>query len=125
LFLFLGCSDNAIVKLYDEEFSNPPCLRLVVFPPDDLIQDVMGGEYNFKDDCEYKLQVSKKGGITCNSTHNAVQKNMNTFPSAYLKMDVMKDSKTLYSYYRDLKEAPTNSDFKKAFARVKKDLGMK
>lgn len=37
-------------------------------------------------------------------------------------MDVMKDSKTLYSYYIDLENTPTKSDVRDGFARVKKDL---
>ena len=110
--------------LYDKNFSNPSCLRLVVFPPDDSMQKSMNNLYNFTDDCDYSLEVSKKSGITCNSTHNTDKKTMGGFPSGYLKMDVKKDSKTLYSYYIDLKDAPTKSDFEKAFARVKKDLAM-
>ena len=120
-----GCSDNAITKLYDENFSSPSCLRLVVFPPDDTIQNNMNELYSFENDCEYKLQVSKKGGITCNSTHNVAQKTVSSFPSGYLKMDIMKDSKTLYSYYIDLKNGPTKSDFKNGFKRLKKDLNLK
>ena len=120
-----GCSDNSIVKFYDKDFSNPPCLRAVVFPPDDMIQNTLDKLYSFDESCEFKLQVSKKGGITCNSPHNADKKNMGSFPSGYLKMDVMKGSKTLYSYYIDLKDSPTKSDIKNGFARVKKDLKLK
>ena len=120
-----GCSDNSIVKFYDKDFSNPPCLRAVVFPPDDMIQNTLDKLYSFDESCEYKLEVSKKGGITCNSTHNVDKKNMGSFPSGYLKMDVMKGSKTLYSYYIDLKDSPTKNDIKNGFARVKKDLKLK
>ena len=122
LIFLSGCSDNAITKLYDKEFSNPSCLRAVVFPPDSMIKITLEELYSFDETCEYKLQVSKKDGITCNSTHNADKKNRGNFPSGYLKMDVMKGSKTLYSYYIDLKDSPTKSDVKNGFARVKKDL---
>jgi len=111
-----------MVKLYDKNFSNPSCLRLVVFPPDEMITNSMNELYTFDKSCEYKLEVSKKGGITCNSTYNTAQKTMSRFPSGYLKMDVMKGSKTLYSYYIDLKNSPQESDLKSAFSRVKKDL---
>lgn len=117
-----GCSDNSIVKLYDKNFSNPKCLKLVVFPPDEMIQSTLTEMYDFNNSCEYKLQVSKKGGITCNSTHNADKKNLNSFPSGYLKMDVIKSSKILYSYYIDLKNPPTKSDVKNGFSSVKRDL---
>lgn len=93
-----------------------------MFPTDGMIQSTMDELYDFNNTCEYKLQVSKKAGITCNSTHNADKKNTGNFPSGYLKMDVVKGSKTLYSYYIDLKNTPTKSDVKNGFARVKKDL---
>jgi len=97
----------------------------VVFPPDEMIQSGMNELYSFENNCEYKLEVSKKGGITCNSTHNTSKKTMSSFPSGYLKMDVTKGSKTLYSYYIDLKDTLTKSDLKNGFVRVKKDLKLK
>jgi len=117
-----GCSDNAITKLYDKNFSNPTCLRVVVFPPDKMIEDKLNELYKFDNKCEYKLMVSKKGGITCNSTHNVSEKTISEFPSGYLKMDVTKGVKKLYSYYIDLTDTPTKSDVESAFSRVKKDL---
>ena len=123
ILIFLsGCSDNAMTKLYDKNFSNPSCLKLVVFPPDEMIESSMNELYSFNKECEYKLQVSKKAGITCNSTHNIGEKTTSQFPSGYLKMDVTKGAKTVYSYYIDLTHAPTKSDVKSAFVRVKKDL---
>ncbi len=111
-----------MTKLYDKNFSNPSCLRLVVFPPDEMIQNCISELYKFDKECEYKLQISKKSGITCNSTHNVGKKTTSNFPSGYLKMDISKGSKKLYSYYKDLKETPTKSDVEHAFSRVKKDL---
>ena len=125
LIFLSGCSDNAMTKLYDKNFSNPSCLRLIVFPPDEMIESSMNELYSFDKECEYKLQVSKKAGITCNSTHNAADKTISNFPSGYLKMDVTKGSKIVYSYYIDLINTPTKSDVKSAFVRVKKDLKLK
>ena len=122
LIFLSACSDNAMTKLYDKNFSNPPCLRLIVFPPDKMIEDSINQLYKFDKDCEYKLQVSKKCGITCNSTHNVSEKTISEFPSGYLKMDITKGSKKLYSYYIDLTDTPTKSDVESAFSRVKKDL---
>ena len=122
LVLLSGCSDNAITMFYDKEFSKPPCLKLVVFPPDDMLIDSMKDLYEFEKTCEYKLQVSKKGGITCNSIHNAGKKTTSNFPSGYLKMDITKDSKRLYSYYIDITNTLTKSDVKDGFNRVKEDL---
>lgn len=122
LIFFSGCNDKSIAKLYDEEFSNPPCLRLVVFPPDEFIQNNMNTLYKFDESCEYKIVVEKKAGIICNSTHNVEEKTTSNFPSGYLKMDVTKGSKNLYSYYIDLKNSPSASDLKTAFKRIKKDI---
>jgi len=122
LIFLSGCSDNAITKLYDKNFSNPSCLKLVVFPPDEMIENSIKELYKFDTECEYKLLVSKKSGITCNSTHNAEEKTISNFPSGYLKMDVSNSSKILYSYYIDLMDPPTKDDVENAFVRVKGDL---
>ena len=120
-----GCSDNSITKLYDKNFSNPPCLKVVVFPPDKMILTNINNLYKFDDNCEYKLQIEKKAGITCNSTHNTGKKTTSNFPSGFLKMNVSKDSKNLYTYYIDLTKPPTKNDVEDAFLRVKKDLKLK
>jgi len=111
-----------MTKLYDKNFSNPSCLRLIVYPTDAIIESSMNELYSFDKECEYKLQVSKKAGITCNSTHNVGKKTTSQFPSGYLKMDVTKGAKIVYSYYIDLTHAPTKSNVEDAFLRVKKDL---
>ncbi len=111
-----------MTKLYDKNFSKPPCLKLVVFPPDDMIENSINQLYKFDKNCKYNLQVSKKAGITCNSTHNAEEKTISNFPSGYLKMDVSKGSKILYSYYIDLTNTPTKDDVENAFLRLSKEL---
>ncbi len=97
-------------------------MRLFVFPPDTMIENTMNELYTFENNCDYTLQVSKKGGITCNSTHNASKKTTSNFPSGYLKMDITEGGKNIYSYYIDLKNTPTKDDIENAFVRVKKDL---
>jgi len=66
--------------------------------------------------------VSKKSGITCNSTHNYQTKAIGEFPSSYLKLQINRGSQLVYSYYIDLKEDVKESDIKNAFFRVRDDL---
>ncbi|MEN8303003.1 MAG: hypothetical protein ABFQ64_02885 [Campylobacterota bacterium] len=97
-------------------------MRLVVFPSDEAVEKRLHSLYKFTPDCEYRLKVSKKGGIVCNSNQNAPKKTLSSFPSTYLRMDLSKDNRALYSYYIDLLDSVSEDDLKSAFARVKKDI---
>ena len=97
-------------------------MRLVVFPPDELLEQTLNGLYEFTSDCEYRLEVSKKGGIVCNSNQNAPKKTFSNFPSTYLRMDVSKGKEQVYSYYIDLLDSVSEDDVKSAFSRMKKDI---
>ena len=124
LFVFGGCSDSAIVKIFDEDITENriPCMRLLVFPPDKLLEQTLNNLYKFTSGCDYRLEVSKKSGIVCNSNQNAAKKTLSNFPSTYLRMDVSKDNKALYSYYIDLLDSVSEDDVKSAFLRVQKDI---
>ena len=126
-FLFVGCGDKAIVHIYDKELlkDGVPCLKLVVFPPDKKAQTTLRSFYNFSDDCDFRLEISKKSGITCNSNQNSDKKALTNFPSSYLKMDVSRGRKVVYSYYIDLLDEVDEEDYEDAFVRVKKDLNIK
>ena len=97
-------------------------MRLVVFPLDRALEQTLNNLYTFTPDCDYRLEVSKKGGIVCNSNQNAAKKTLSNFPSTYLRMDVTKANKPLYSYYIDLLESVSENDVKSAFSRLKKDI---
>ena len=122
--MFSGCSDNAIVKVFDKDAAKNeiPCMRLVVFPPDRILEETLSKLYKFTPDCDYRLKVSKKGGIVCNSNQNAAKKTLSNFPSTYLRMDVSKGNKPIYSYYIDLLDDVSKNDVKDGFLRVQKDL---
>jgi len=122
--MFSGCSDSAIVKIFDKNISKNrvSCMRLVVFPHDELLEQTLNGLYEFTSDCEYRLEVSKKGGIVCNSNQNAPKKTFSNFPSTYLRMDISKGDKRVYSYYIDLLDSVTEDDIESAFSRMKKDI---
>jgi len=122
LLLISGCSDNATVIYYDKQEKNPSCLHLVVFPPDPLITKTLTKLYHFTDECPYELQVSKKGGIVCNSNQNADKKALSNFPTGYIRMDLYKDHKAIYSYYKDLNDKISKDDIERAFKRLQRDL---
>jgi len=123
-FLLFGCEDKSIVHIYDKELvdGGVPCLRLIIFPPDKKAQSILEGLYDFSDDCDFRLEVSKKCGITCNSNQNSDKKALSNFPSSYLKMDVSKGREMVYSYYVDLLDEVDKDDYTDGFERVKKDL---
>ncbi len=66
--------------------------------------------------------MSKKSGITCNSTHNYQTKAIGEFPSSYLKLQINRGSQLVYSYYIDSKEDVKESDVQNAFARMQEDV---
>ncbi|RRS31599.1 MAG: hypothetical protein P794_03505 [Epsilonproteobacteria bacterium (ex Lamellibrachia satsuma)] len=124
-FLFLtACGDKAIVNVYDKKIQKTPipCLKLTVFPKNKMISQTMEKLYTFDDNCPYHLDISHKGGITCNSTQNVQTKCINGFPSSYLNMEVRKGLSLKYSYYIDLMSEADEEDVKKGFERLDKDL---
>ncbi len=120
---FQGCSDGATVNIFDKKITEKKieCMKLVIFPPDEMLKSVLKELYTFDESCSLKLEVSKKGGIVCNSSHNSQKKALSNFPSSYLKMQI-KGSRLLYSYYIDLDHDVTGKDVEKAFKRIQKDL---
>jgi len=122
LVILSGCSDNATVIYYDKKEKNPNCLHLVVFPPDPLISKTLTHLYHFQNECPYELQVSKKGGIVCNSNQNADKKALSNFPTGYIRMDLYKNHKAIYSYYKDLNNKISKDDIQSAFKRFQRDI---
>ena len=97
-------------------------MRLVIFPPNKFLETTMNKLYNFDDNCSYKLEVSQKSGIVCNSNQNADRKALSNFPSGFIRLDLYKGYKNIYSYYRDLTHKTTKEDLKKAFERLEQDI---
>jgi len=115
------------VTVYDRNVTRGeiPCLRLRVFPPDPEAKRVMETLYTFASECPYTLQISTKSGIHCNSNANAPTKTLSNFPSAYLRMELRRGMRLLYSYYIDLTASPTASDIEKGFERMQEDLRLR
>jgi len=122
LLLFSGCGDDATVIQSEKNLAPLQCLRLVVFPPDKQISQTLSKLYKFQQNCPYELQVSRKGGIVCNSNQNADKKALSNFPTGYIRMDLYKKRKSIYSYYKDLHAPLSQKDIQNAFARLKSDL---
>jgi len=121
LFLF-GCEDkNVYINKYDKNLKHIECLELQTSPFDIQTKSILKKLYNFSQNCPYTLKVDKKTNITCNSNQNVDKKALSNFPSGYLRLDIYKNSKIIYSYYKDLDEIE-DKDIKKAFLHVKKDL---
>ncbi len=122
LLLFNACSDDAVVIKYDKSLTHLACSRLVVFPADKLISDTLINLYDFNENCPYELQVSRKSAIACNSNQNADKKALSDFPSGYIRMDIYKNRKLVYSYYKDLNRRVSKDIIEEAFRRLESDM---
>ncbi len=99
-------------------------MRLVLFPPDEKIEGYFRKFHKFDAECKFKMQVEKKGGITCNSKHNTQSKAMGSFPSSFLNVNVSKGRNKIYGYYIDLIEDVKEDDVEAALKRIKEDLSL-
>ncbi len=122
IFLFTACSDNAIISKSKTELKNVQCMRLVVFPPNKFLSETMHQLYTFDEHCKYKLSVSQKSGIVCNSNQNTDKKILANFPSGYIRLNLSNGSKAIFSYYRDLTHRANKEDLKKAFKSLQIEL---
>ena len=125
LLFFQGCSDSAMVNVFDEKIAKEEisCLKLVVFDKD--VKETLQELYSFDESCDVLLEVSLKSSITCNSNQNVDKKILSNFPSSYLRMQLYKGKPLFFSYYIDLKESVSKKDVKNAFLRVQKELNFK
>ncbi len=119
-----GCGEHPLVKIYDKNITKTtlPCLALSVFPPDKEASKTIKKLYRFKKSCPYTLHISTKEGIICHSSGNAPQKAMSNFPSAYLRLELNKGTKLIYTYYVDLTHEADSSDIEDAFERFSDDI---
>ena len=122
---FISCSDKTIINIYDKnEVKNINCLRLQASNSEKFI-DILKKSYNFKNECPYKLTFSTKSQIVCNSPYNSDKKMLNDFPTSFVKFEIYKEAKLIYSYYLDLLDKPTPTDVEKNFKKMCKNVGLK
>jgi len=121
----ISCTqESASVVKYDTNIKEVKCLALVSSPLEIKLNNTLLELYGFDKGCEYKLHASQKSGIVCNSNQNVQRKALSNFPVNYLRLDIYKESKLLYSYYNDLDAPLTQEDVQKAFRRVSSDIGL-
>ena len=117
LVLLLGCTQRReYINIYDQSVNSTllPCLGLDLMSADSLRKEITP-LYHFKKDCEYKISLESRGGIVCNSSFNSSLKTSSNFPNSYLRLELKKGMKLLFSYYADLTSPPDSSDIKRAF----------
>ncbi len=124
--LFVGCSDNAQVTLYDKSLKQEKieCLELKVTSKNEVIAKTLKQLYHFKNGCHYKLVATDKSHIVCNSNQNAPLKATSNFPSAFLNLSIYKRGSLAFSYYVDLTHKVEAKDVQKGFKRVTKELNI-
>ncbi len=126
IFLFNGCKEKALIHVYDKsiETDPPTCLALSVFPQNDAMESVLKKHYSFTASCPYRLEVSYKTGIHCNSNQNSQTKALCGMPKSYLRMEIHRGFSLKYSYYIDLSEDATAEDVEEGFEEIVSDLGL-
>ncbi len=120
-FFITACDDsNVYVNFYDKSISKLPCLSL-----DDSLKpykELLSKEYHFNQECSYKLILANANNIVCKSPFNASTKATTNFPSSYIELDVKKNFKLIYSYYKDLTHTLNKDDISDGFKRLKRDI---
>jgi len=96
-------------------------MNLVVFPPNKPIEITLHELYSFEQNCDLDLVVSYKSAIVCNSNQNAEKKALGMAKS-YLRLELKRGQKLLYSYYIDLSENLKNENIKDGFEVMKETL---
>ena len=123
--LFTACNDGDVFiqdkSILKDEIK---CLNLVVFPPNKMIENSLKKLYHFKQDCNYQLIVSYKNSLVCNSNQNADKKVIG-LPKSYLRLEIKKDAKLCYTYYKDLRDNLDAKDVKNGFEVIESDLDIK
>ncbi len=120
--LVIGCEKDAEITFYDKNLKSNKISCLSFIPKNSPLDKELSKLYNFNQKCPYRLELSYKSNIVCNSPYNAAQKATSEFPNAYITLEVKKGFSLEYSYYKDLTHKPTSNDLKEAFERLKEDI---
>jgi hypothetical protein len=120
----VGCEEKAMVNIYDKSLIKHPtkCLSLRLFPEDTAMKQALEKHMTFDPSCPYRLEVSYKNGIHCNSNQNSDRKALSAFPSSYLRMEIRRGMQLLYSYYIDLSQSAKPKDMSAGIQRILDDV---
>jgi hypothetical protein len=123
---FKGCGGEAYINVYDKSITEKtlPCLAIDPMSGDKL-KEYISPLYRFDKSCEYRIVLSSKSGISCNSSFNSSQKSSSNFPNAYLRVELKRGMRLLFSYYKDLTSAPKKDDVEDAFEALKRYIKLK
>ncbi|MCF6245649.1 MAG: hypothetical protein L3J43_11525 [Sulfurovum sp.] len=127
VFLIIGCGKKSepIIKT-DMNMTTPiKCITLNTLSMEKPFVAKLQSLYLFDTRCDVKLYVTYKKDIVCNSPYNAGIKNTSSFPKSFLKLELKKGFKVIYSYYIDLYSNVDIDDIVDAFLSMKKELMLK
>jgi len=121
---FIGCEERTKpIVIKSPSLTTPiKCMSLNKLNIDKEFIDRLERLYPFRNDCNLKLNVSYKNNIICNSGYNIMRKTTGKFPKSYLKFELRKGMKLLYSYYIDLYSNVNGDEIERSFLEVKSDL---
>lgn len=124
--ILYGCTDNSLSTVHSKTVlkQDISCMRLLVFPPNQSIENDFNKLYPFDKICDLDLHISYKNSIVCNSEHNSNHK-AHGMAKSYLRLELKKERKLLYSYYVDLDEDIKSKDIEDGFERMRDTLPFK
>ena len=120
----VGCEDKSMVNVYDKSIlAHPPgCLALSVIPEEKSIERAIRNRFDFDPKCPWRLEVKYKNDIHCNSNQNSDRKALSAFPSSYLRMEIRRGMRMVYSYYIDLPKQADSDDAARGMRRIIDDI---
>lgn len=122
--LLASCTEKpkASVRI-DKDLQRPiSCMKLNTFGVEKEFLDTLKNLYTFDETCPMVLNISYKKDIVCNSSYNALSKSTGKFPKSFLKLELRKGLKVVYSYYIDLLDNVESDDVRIGFERLKNDI---
>jgi len=124
LLLFSACQEKAkpVIKKHSTLQTPIGCMKLNRLLGDEPLTEYLATLYAFDDTCPLVLNLSYKKDIVCNSSYNAMNKNMGKFPKSFVKLELRQGMTLAYSYYVDLYSNVDEEDVEEGFKQLKKDL---
>ena len=124
LLLLTACEEKAKPIVTKNSTLKTPltCLGLSTLDQKDELTKHLRQLYAFKKECDYRVTLSYKQDIVCNSSHNVALKTTGKFPKSFVKLEVRKGLTVVYSYYVDLYSNADEEDVEEGFERLQNDL---
>jgi len=118
-FLFLGCQDNYLTKVYNEDLVNKPitCMKLKLSPYSKEAYKSINSLYKFSEKCDNTLKISYNSNIACNSEFNT-----NKSFDSYINIELLNNDKLVYSVYKDFKDSNISIEIKKGYDKLCKKI---